>query len=163
MEKEPSLVMCAHSIIDTVPRLSRLMRKDLRLHSAGLFTEPQFRVMARLFREGAQTISDLAGFMGVSLPTMSRLIQGLGSRGLVVGERDSEDHRCVFLVLTEQGIRDYASVLQRTENHMVDWIGDLTAEQRVQIIESFALLDEMFAKVELPASYGDAAAADEDV
>ncbi len=152
---EATLLACAHSIIEGIPRLSRLMRQDLRIHSAGMFTEPQFRVMARLYREGRQCLSGLAEYLGVSLPTMSKLVQGLESRGLVARTRDERDRRRIALELTEVGIKEYESLLRRTENHLVDWIREFSPERCRQVIESFAWLQEAFARVELPGSYED--------
>ncbi len=153
MQDEPTLLDCAHSIIESVPQLARLMRQDLRLHSAGTFTEPQFRVMAHLFREGKKCLSGLADHLGVSLPTISKLTQGLEARGLVSRERDPEDRRRVLLTLTEEGCTAYAALLRRTENHMVDWIHTFDLDERKQVIGAFNLLIEAFEHVELPDSY----------
>ncbi len=152
MIKDQELLACAHIIIETVPRLSRMMRKDLRLHSAGLFTEPQFRVMATLFRERTQCLSDLAELQGVSLPTMSKLVQGLETRGLVAREQDSHDRRRIVLALTPVGRSEYEALLRHTEEHMVDWIQDLTPAQCQEVIQVFIMLDDLFANVELSAA-----------
>jgi len=149
MEQNPTLLDCAHSIIAVVPRLSRLMRKDLRLHSEGLFTEPQFRVMARLYREGAQCLSALADLQGVSLPTMSKLVQGLEALGLVGRERDETDHRRIVLALTPVGRSAYEDLLHCTEQHIVDWISALDAEDRLQVIRALEQLDKLFSQVTL--------------
>jgi len=154
-QQETALMECAHVIIDVVPRLSRLMRKDLRIHSAGTFTEPQFRVMAHLFREGERCLSDLADFLGVSLPTMSKLVQGLENRGLVGRAQNSEDRRRIVLTLTEPGRQEYDAMLTRTASHMVDWIGSTSEAQRDEIMHSLRLLDELFSQVELPATVED--------
>ncbi len=148
-EQHPTLLDCAHSIIAVVPRLSRLMRKDLRLHSEGLFTEPQFRVMARLFREGPQCLSALADLQGVSLPTMSKLVQGLEMRALVVRERDEADRRRIMLALTDAGRTAYEDLLHCTEQHIVDWIGALADEERTQVIRVLERLDGLFSQVAL--------------
>lgn len=148
-EQQPTLLDCAHSIIAVVPRLSRIMRRDLRLHSEGLFTEPQFRVMARLFREGPQCLSALADLQGVSLPTMSKLVQGLEMRGLVVRDRDEVDHRRIILALTDAGRTAYEDLLHCTESHIVDWISALGAEERTHVIRVLEQLDELFSAVVL--------------
>ncbi len=154
-EKDRVLLECAHSIIEVTPRLSRLMRKDLRIHSAGLFTEPQFRVMARLYREGGQCLSGLAESQGVSLPTMSKLIQGIESRDLVARTRDTEDRRRVLLVLTETGRAEYEGILRHTEAHIVHWIKSMEMEQCKEVIRAFNLLDSLFSQVDLDAFYED--------
>lgn len=139
---------CAHAIIRIVPRLSRVLRKDLRLHSAGVFTEPQFRVMARLYREGGQSLSALAQSQGVSLPTMSKLTQGMEARGLIFRERDDSDKRKIVLQLTDEGRRIYESLLEHTERHVVDWITGLDAETYATIIAGLQALNEAFEKIE---------------
>ncbi|MGC9399211.1 MAG: MarR family winged helix-turn-helix transcriptional regulator [Anaerolineae bacterium] len=154
MDKEvPTLLDAAHALIEGVPRLARLMRQDLRRHSAGLFTEPQFRVMAVLYREGEQCFSGLADYQGVSLPTMSKLIQGLEARDLVGRMRDPEDRRRVLLSLTEEGVKAYESLLRRTETHIVDWIQEMTPQQRAELVRSFETVLAMFEKVDLDAFY----------
>lgn len=152
MAEQPNLLDCAHILIEVVPRLSRQMRRDLRIHSAGLFTEPQFRVLARLFREGGECLSALAEFQGVSLPTMSKLIQGLEARGLVARERDEADRRRIVLALTSAGRAEYGALLRHTEEHIVDWIQELNVEQRQEVVRVFVLLDELFSRVEFPAT-----------
>ncbi len=153
VDSETTLLDCAHSIIASVPRLARLMRQDLRLHSAGLFTEPQFRVMAHLYREGSKCFSRLADHMGVSRPSMSKLVYGLETRGLVRRERDPSDRRRVLLALSSKGIEAYEALLGRTERHIVNWIQELDSEQCAEIVRSFHLLVEAFEQVELPESY----------
>ncbi len=148
-----ALVDAAHALINGVPRLARLMRRDLRRHSAGLFTEPQFRVMAYLYREGAQCLSDLAEYQGVSLPTMSKLIQGLSSRELVDRRRDPEDRRRVMLDLTGAGREAYEALLAHTQAHIVEWIRPLSREQVEDVVRVFDLLVRRFDEVDLEAQY----------
>ncbi len=148
MDETATPLDCAHAIIRIVPRLSRVLRKDLRRHSAGVFTEPQFRVMARLYREGGQSLSDLAQSQGVSLPTMSKLTQGMEARGLIFRERDDTDKRKIVLQLTEEGRRIYESLLEHTEQHIVEWIQGLDATTCHKIIESLQSLNAAFEKIE---------------
>ena len=143
------LIEAAHALIEGVPRLARLMRKDLRMHSSGLFTEPQFRVMAVLYREGAHCLSSLAEYQGVSLPTMSKLVQGLEARELVGRRRDPRDRRRVMLELTPAGESAYEALLRRTESHIVDWIRPLSGEQCEDIVRVFDLLVRRFEEVDL--------------
>lgn len=151
-EQDPTLLDCAHSIIEVVPRLSRLMRKDLRLHSEGLFTEPQFRVMAWLYREGPQCLSELADLQGVSLPTMSKLVQGLETRRLVGRERDEADRRRIVLALTLTGRAAYEDLLRCTEQHIVEWVGALSVAERAQVIQVLTQLDALFSQVTLSSA-----------
>ncbi len=153
MERETTLLDTAHALIEGIPRMARLMRQDLRKHSAGLFTEPQFRVMALLYRDGPRCFSCLAAHQGVSLPTISKLVQGLEERGLVRRDRDPTDRRRVLLQLTAAGETAYETLLRRTENHIVDWIGSLSTEECAEVTRAFNLITARFGQVCLAEFY----------
>ncbi|MEA3309328.1 MAG: MarR family winged helix-turn-helix transcriptional regulator [Chloroflexota bacterium] len=153
MGREGTLLDTAHALIEGVPRMARLMRQDLRKHSDGLFTEPQFRVMALLYRDGPHCFSRLAAHQGVSLPTISKLVQGLEERGLIMRERDSADRRRVLLRLTVTGKVAYETLLRCTESHIVNWISDLSVEECAEVTHAFNLITARFREVCLAEFY----------
>ena len=155
MDRETRLLDTAHALIEGVPRMARLMRQDLRRHSAGLFTEPQFRVMALLYRDGPHCFSRLAEHQGVSLPTISKLVQGLEERKLVTRERDSVDRRRVLLQLTPDGEEAYETLLSRTEDHIVGWIEELNAEECDEVTRAFNRITALFEQICLVEFYTD--------
>jgi DNA-binding MarR family transcriptional regulator len=53
--------------------------------------------------EGQPSVKELAGSMNVSLPTMSRAVDGLYERGFVERQEDSADRRMKRIALTESG------------------------------------------------------------
>jgi long-chain acyl-CoA synthetase len=63
---------------------------------------PQYRVLAVL-DEGAAAPSDLAGRLSVSRPSITALMDGLVTRGLVERQPDPDDGRRVSHHLTEDG------------------------------------------------------------
>ena len=76
---------------------------------------PQYRVLAFL-EEGEAAPSDLAGRLSVSRPSITALMDGLITRGLVERRPDTDDGRPVHHHLTDDG-RD---TLQRADQAVGD-------------------------------------------
>ena len=76
---------------------------------------PQYRVLAFLY-EGEAAPSDLAGRLSVSRPSITALMDGLITRGLVVRRPDTDDGRRVHHHLTDDG-RD---ILQQADKAVGD-------------------------------------------
>ena len=79
---------------------------------------PQYRVLAFL-DEGEAAPSDLAGRLSVSRPSITALMDGLITRGLVERRPDTDDGRRVHHHLTDDG-RD---TLQRADQAVGDRLG----------------------------------------
>ncbi len=69
----------------------------------------QATVLAHLDRATSHTLTELAGAIGVALPTMSLLVNRLVDLGFVRRERDPGDRRRVALRLTAAGLRAAAA------------------------------------------------------
>ena len=76
---------------------------------------PQYRVLAFL-EEGEAAPSDLAGRLSVSRPSITALMDGLITRGLVERRPDADDGRRVHHHLTDDG----RNVLQRADQAVGD-------------------------------------------
>lgn len=96
---EASLGYLAH-------RAARDLANDLgrRFAAAGLpLTVEQWRVLTRLWGRDGQTQQDLAQGLMQEKTGISRLVDGLESRSLVVRSRDGQDHRKRRVYLTMEG------------------------------------------------------------
>jgi len=68
------------------------------------FTVPQFRTLALVNRNRGLSLSDVASHMGKTLPSASRLVDGLIGRGLMSREEHPVDRRRVRLAITHRGL-----------------------------------------------------------
>lgn len=68
-------------------------------------TMPQVRLLFLLFESDGLTMSAVADRFGVTLPTMTRLVERVVQRGLVVRSDDPHDRRIVRLFITRDGER----------------------------------------------------------
>ncbi len=87
-----------------VSRLARLMqaRQEAALAPDGL-TRLGAAVLMGVGDEGVATPSDLAAYVGITRPAMSRLLRGLEARNLIARAPDDDDARQTNVVLTGAG------------------------------------------------------------
>ena len=74
---------CAREILETVPLVMRFIRGQVRRRRTAGLSLPQFRTLIFLSRAQNSSLSAVAGHLGLSLPAMSRLINGLVNGRLV--------------------------------------------------------------------------------
>lgn len=87
-------------------RLSRLLRHNLRrvLGSAGLDVSPeQYFMLYKLYQKDGVPQAQLADPAFGDYPNMTRMIDGLEKKGLVVRENDPSDRRRYMIMLTDAG------------------------------------------------------------
>ena len=65
---------CAREILDTVPVVMRMIRKELRKRGARVLTVPQFRTLAFVNRRKGASLSEAAEHIGLTLPSVSTLV-----------------------------------------------------------------------------------------
>ena len=90
-------------ILAAYPVLHHALRQREVKSAGGRVSAHQVTALAHLASAEGATMTELAGLMGVALPTMSLLIDRLAGGGLVRRDRDPADGRRVLLRLTEAG------------------------------------------------------------
>src|SRR5580693_9498012 len=89
-------------------RLSRRLRQQV----AGGVTSSQVSALATIARLGTPTLGELASSEQVQPPSMTKIVVGLETTGLVARQEDDSDGRIVRVKLTGEGRR----VLQRSRS-----------------------------------------------
>ena len=119
----------ARQVLDVVPLVMRTIRAKLRERRAADINVPQFRAMAYINRNDGASLSDLAAHIGLTLPSMSKLIDGLVNRKLVSREADSCDRRRVCLSLTSQGRDEMNAAYKYSQKFL--WTRCLAWQKRI--------------------------------
>ncbi|MFL5761173.1 MAG: MarR family winged helix-turn-helix transcriptional regulator [Thermomicrobiales bacterium] len=85
------------------PKIGKLFYAGMmhQLQSRGC-TLGQMKVMGHLYTYGRGTISEVAGSVGVSLPTASELVEQLDEKGWLARKVNPADRRQVLVELTPQ-------------------------------------------------------------
>jgi MarR family transcriptional regulator for hemolysin len=138
---------CAREVLDVVPVAMRVIRSQLRKHSATEVSVPQFRTLAYLNRHEGTSLSEVAEYIGLSLPSMSSLVDGLVIQGLVTRQTHPEDRRRMTLKLTERGSTALRKAREATAGYLEEKLGQLSATERVTVVEAMRVLRQVFTKV----------------
>src|ERR1700759_5257828 len=95
--------VCAQELLDALPPVMRFVRKHMRSHRSKGLSVPQFRALCLFRTVPDANLSAVADFLGASLPTTSRIVCGLVTKGFVHRCERTKDRRCVKLSLPPKG------------------------------------------------------------
>ena len=87
-----------------------------------------------------RTASELAGALGVRLPTLTQLADGLVAKGWILRHDDPDDRRRVRLTLTDTGTEIYRSARERAEERMDHLLAFMSADERTALIDGLEAL-----------------------
>lgn len=136
---------CAHEVLDVVPIAMRIIRKKLREHGAQLLSVPQFRTLLFISRNEGASLSEVADHIGLTLPSMSTLVDGLVARNFVVRRTHRDDRRRVDLALTEQGETTLNSAWNATQDYLKERFDRLPETERATIVKGMRILRRVFS------------------
>jgi DNA-binding MarR family transcriptional regulator len=135
---------CAQAVMETVPKVMRAIREEMRRQGAPLLSIPQLRTLAYLHRRPGSCLFHVAEHLGVTRPTASAIVERLVQRGLVTRTDDPRERRRVILRPTPLGTRLYQRVRQSTQKWMVTALSQVSSERLRQITQGVSLLAEPF-------------------
>jgi long-chain acyl-CoA synthetase len=101
-------------------------------------TLPQYRVLG-LLAEGSAVASGLADRASVRRPSITALIDGLVSRGLVERKNDEDDRRRVALKLTDEGTRIIADANRAVDEYLASIAACLPSKDEAMALRSLEL------------------------
>lgn len=136
---------CAREILDVTPQIMQALRVEIRAQRQHDLSVPQFRTLAFLSRHPGSSLSAVAEHIGLTLPTMSVLIEGLVQRDLVHRAPDARDRRRVLLTLTEGGQALYAQSLTGAAAWMANLLEPLSEYDRAAIVHALGVLRPLFS------------------
>ena len=142
---ETSSNKCAAELLETVPHLMRIIRTNVRAQSGAELSMVQFRALAFLGRNDCAMLSDVATFLGLTLPAASKLVDGLVNAKLVMREIHSEDRRRISLELTTAGQRKYAAVVSAAREFLAEKMRVLSETERATILRAMRILQRAVA------------------
>ncbi len=134
----------ARQVLDTIPLVMRTIRAEFRSRRSNDLSVAQFRTLAYIDSNEGASLSSLAGYIGLTLPSMSKLVDGLVSRGLLARDEHSEDRRRICLRLTSQGKSELDTVHNHTEAFLADKLSSLNKEELTAITHSLQILKDLF-------------------
>ena len=112
----------------------------LRLSSA------QMLVLATLRELGECKVTTLAKEKGVSLPTITGLLDRLVKAGFVQRRRDETDRRAVLVSLSKKGERAFEQIRGVVREHWAGVAGELSNNEREELVRVFRRLSQVLTK-----------------
>jgi DNA-binding MarR family transcriptional regulator len=120
-------------------RLSRRLRQQV----AGGVTSSQVSALATVERLGTPTLGELASSEQVQPPSMTKIVVGLESAGLVARQEDESDRRIVRVKLTADGRRTLARSRSLRNAYLVRRLRRLSVDDRAALGDAVALLERL--------------------
>ncbi len=139
-----SAEQAAMELMDVVPLVSRVIRAEMRQHRGPDLSVPQFRTLAFVGRRPGTSLSDVAAHIGLTLPSMSRLVDGLVKRELLLRLQHHADRRRITLTLTAHGQATLASTRQVVQEQLAQTLETLSPEQREIVVQGMLTLRPLF-------------------
>jgi DNA-binding MarR family transcriptional regulator len=104
----------AREMIETLPRIMRWIRMEMRKFAKPELTIAQLKILTKLFQE-PKTMSELAENQGVSPPAISKMIAALEKREFVERVSFGTDRRMVYAQLTAKGRSVYKNIQNQVQ------------------------------------------------
>jgi long-chain acyl-CoA synthetase len=122
-----------------IGRVTAWLSKTVEVALAGVdLTLPQYRVLAVL-ADGSEAASGLAERLAVRPPSVTAVIDGLVTRGLVDRHQEDSDRRRVALRITDAGARIVAAADRAVDEQLCTIAGHLSTKDRSTALRSLDL------------------------
>ncbi len=138
------------AVADTAELAGRLRLAATRIARDGLgqkrvdgMTPSRITALAVLAAEGPLRMGELAARLGISAPTVSRLVDCLAERGFLERVTDEADHRATQVRLSADGIAGLAAVREHGEGLLAEQLGALDEHERAAIGRALPVLERL--------------------
>jgi DNA-binding MarR family transcriptional regulator len=135
---------CAQEILEVVPAVMRTIRAEMRRHRTADLSVPQFRALAFINGKADASLSDVAEHIGLTLPSMSKIVEGLVVRKFVTRQTHPVDRRRMTLALTARGLTALQSSRATTRACLAEDLAALSDRQRDIIVQAMEILRPVF-------------------
>jgi DNA-binding MarR family transcriptional regulator len=122
----------------------RLLRTKFREKRGLDLTMAEFRTLAYVRMNQDSSLSEAASQIGLGLPSMSKLVDGLVQRQLLTRLAHGSDRRRVCLGITAEGRKALDEGYRHTESFFAARLAELTDDERVQISAALNTLKSLF-------------------
>jgi DNA-binding MarR family transcriptional regulator len=137
---------CDREVLETIPLVMRTIREEMRKRHETDLSVPQFRALAYLGNNPNASLSDVAEHVGSALPSMSKLVDGLVTRGYVSRRESPEDRRRVVLALTDGGANVLATARKGAQDQLGKVLRGLSTEELGTVARAMRILRAAFLR-----------------
>ncbi len=148
IQKKQKIRTKADLLLKIIPPAMQMIRREMRRGVASntemKISVPQFRVLARLTR-GTFLAGELAEFIGVSFPSMSRMIDHLVKKKLISKKRGTLDKREFRMNLTDLGKSIHLNAQQKAHTALTKNISTLSKKEKLELAAGLQVLEKLIS------------------
>lgn len=135
----------AKELLEVVPVVMREIRSQMRSKASKYLSVPQFRALSFIERSSGSPLSELAAHMGLALPSASRLVDGLITRGLMSREEHPVDRRRISLTVTSRGLAILKQSRTETLFYLSEKMKTADDSEREAVVSAMGVLRRVFS------------------
>jgi len=137
---------CAHELMDTAPQIMQLIRVEMRHGRGSDISIPQFRSLAFVQRHPDSSLSSLAEHLGLTLPSVSKLVDGLVKQKLITRQESMADRRRLTLMLTQIGASIVDSARAGAQTSLAKRLKKLSEVELETVCQAMQILRPIFVQ-----------------
>ncbi len=137
----------AIAVLEVVPLVMRNVRLEIQRNPTLGLSVPQFRTLKYIDRHTGASLSDVAEHIGLTLPSMSKLIDGLVARQWVTRKTHAGDRRRMTLSLSAEGRALLKLAHTCTQVGLAQKLETLSANDRAAVARAMRILHPLFSPV----------------
>lgn len=138
--------MVARELLDIVPMIMGAIRTEMRSRRTADLTIPQFRSMLFIDRNPGCSLLAVAEHLGLTPPTVSKMVDKMVHNGIVKRESSSTDRRMIVLTLTPEGQPILEIARNGTQANITKTLATLPANKLDVIHQAMNLLSPLFSR-----------------
>jgi MarR family transcriptional regulator for hemolysin len=137
---------CAHELMDTAPQILQSIRVEMRRGRGSDISIPQFRTLRFIQCNPDSSLSYLAEHLGLTLPSVSKLVDGLVKQKLITRKSSTADRRKLTLVLTQTGSSIVDSARAGARSTLAQKLKHLSDDELETISQAMQILRPIFVQ-----------------
>jgi DNA-binding MarR family transcriptional regulator len=107
-------------------------------------TVPQYRTLFYVSEHEGASLSELAEFMGLTLPSASKLVDHLVRRAILLREPDNVDRRRLTLRISRKGDALFNNAQEKVRQHLAGMLDKCDADALKALGRALGILQESF-------------------
>ena len=134
----------AAAVIEVIPAVMDSIRVAMRRRAGDQLSVPQYHCLNVISRKPGCSIGTNAGFLGVTLPTASAMVDRLVKAGSVVAQTASEDRRRSQVHATQSGLAQLEQIRDTAQYNLKRALAAGNARELQELQAGLAILRRIF-------------------
>lgn len=132
------------AVVQVAAHVMRDFREEVRSRPTNGLTLTQLKSLAYVRSSAGASLSDVADYVGLGAPTVSKVIDDLVRQEMVRREPSAEDRRRVTLRITRRGRTALRTVREPALAALAQRLATLSDDERATVLRAMELLDPLF-------------------